>query len=133
MASLPLASWPAQPTSASPAPPRLYAVEAPPQFSDLEWSVVAMGERDSLASLRAPSRFWSLVSAIFGIKPANRLANDRLEALRRVSVLAWRYRWNVPQSELKAFFAAGYSPAHFDQLVCRIAVIRSRLARGRAR
>lgn len=99
-------------------------------LSDLEWSIVGMAARDSLASLRTANRFWSLVNAIFGIKPANRLANDKLESLRRIAVLAWRYRWNVPQSELQAFLDAGYSSDHFNLLQNRIAQARAKRGRG---
>jgi hypothetical protein len=112
---------------------RLVPTEAPAKFSDLEWSIVAMAQSDSLATLREPSRFWSMVNAIFGVKPANRLANDRLEALRRVAVLAWRYRWNVPTSELKAFFSAGFSEAQYEQLQSRISAVRASSARRTAR
>ena len=132
MASRPLASWSAPPASA-PLRPRLRAVAAGASFSDLEWSIVAMAERDGLASLRQPNRFWSLVRRIFGIRPANRLANDRLEMLRRVAVLLWRGKQDVAQSEMPAFLAAGFSPAHFGQLQQRIAAASARLAAGAAR
>ena len=102
-------------------------------LSDLEWSIVAMAERDSLSSLRKPNRFWSLINAIFGLKPANRLANDTLESLRRVAVLAWRYRWNVPETELRAFLAAGYSWDQHELLQNRIAQARADQRRGNAR
>ena len=131
MASRPLASW--SPPASANARPRLRAVESAASFSDLEWSVVAMAEHDGLASLRQPNRFWSLVGAIFGIRPANRLASDRLEALRRVAVLVWRGRPGVPQDELQSFYDAGFSPSHFDQLQRRIASVRMRLVGGAGR
>lgn len=102
-------------------------------LSELEWSIVAMAERDSLASLRKPNRFWSIINALFGLKPANRLANDALESLRRVAVLAWRYRWNVPETELRAFLAAGYSSDQHELLQNRIAQARADRRRGSAR
>ena len=131
MASQPLTSWPVE--AIRPPAPRLTLVEAAASFSELEWSIIAMAERDGLASLRGSSRVAVLVGAIFGLKPANRLANDRLEALRRVAVLAWTYRWNVPESELRAFFAAGYAPLHYEQLQARIVAIRSSYARRTVR
>jgi hypothetical protein len=133
MASQPLASWHDQAWSPAAPRPALRAVDVTPQLSPLEWSIVAMAERDSLATLRKPNSFWSLVGAIFAIKPANRLASDRLEALRRVSVLAWRYRWNVPQSELDAFFDAGYTTEQYEQLQSRIAGARAGNRRRTAR
>lgn len=132
MASRPLASWPAQPASA-PAWPRLRAVESDVTFSDLEWSIVAMAENDGLASLRQPNRFWKFVGAIFGIRTVNRLASDRLEALRRVAVLVWQGGPGVPQNELHAFFEAGFTPSHLEQLQRRIASVRVRLVGGEAR
>jgi hypothetical protein len=116
------------------APARLtVSIAAATQLSDFEWSIVAMAERDSLASLGRPNRFWALMNLLFGLKPANRLASDRLEALRRVAVLAWHYRWNVPESELQAFFEAGYSPAQYEHLQSRIASVRAAQSRRKAR
>ena len=132
MASRPLASWPAQPAPA-PARPRLRVVENAVTFSDLEWSIVAMAEQDGLASLRRPNRFWSLVAAIFGIRTPNRLASDRLEALRRVAVLVWRGTRSLPEVELQPFFEAGFSQSHLEQLERRIASVRMRLVGGAAR
>lgn len=130
MASYPVPAW-SEDLIAAPSPLSVQTrAPAPPNFSDLEWSIVAMAERDGLASLRKPNAFWSLIGALFGIKPANRLANDRLEALRRMAVLAWRYRWNVPQSELEAFFAAGYSPEQYEKMLGRIHAVRA-AQRGR--
>ena len=132
MASRPLASWPAQRPSA-PAQARRTAVGTAAGFTDLEWSIVAMAEHDGLASLRQPNRFWRLVGALFGIRPVNRLASDRLEALRRVAVLVWAGRPGVPQPELQAFFDTGFSPPHFELLQRRIAASRVRLVGGAAR
>ena len=97
----------------------------PARLSALEWSVVAMAGRDKLSSIREPSRYTKALRTLFGLKPANRLANEQLEALRRVTVLAWHHGWNVPKSELKAFLAAGYSSDQFE-------LIQESVARGRA-
>ena len=116
MASLPMRNWTAEdfaPTD--PAKPALATATKPAaRLSALEWSIVAMAERDTLASLREPGRFLSALTGLFGLKPANRLANDRLEALRRISVLAWRKHWNVPKTELRNFFDAGFTPDHYE-------------------
>lgn len=133
MASQPHTSWHDRAWSPAARRPAPKAVDVTPQLSALEWAIVAMAERDSLATLRKPNSFWSLVGAVFALKPANRLASDRLEALRRVSVLAWRYRWNVPQSELDAFFAEGYSAEQYEQLQRRIAAARAGNRRRTAR
>jgi hypothetical protein len=111
-------------------PSREAQVQTSMGLSDVEWSIVGMAARDSLASLHKPNRFWSLINAVFGLKPANRLANDRLESLRRIAVLAWRYRWNVPKSELRAFLEAGYSSDQYELLQNRIAQARAKRGRG---
>ena len=133
MASLPVSTWTHSGMRAAARAPLLASLNPASQLSDFEWSIIAMAERDSLASLRKPNRFWALMNLIFGLKPANRLASDRLEALRRVAVLAWRYRWNVPESELQAFFEAGYSPAQYEHLQNRIAFVRASQGKRKAR
>jgi hypothetical protein len=104
-------------------------VEVAARLSALEWSIVAMAERDSVSSLREPGRFLSALQSIFGIRRVNRLANDKLEALRRVAVHAWHFRWNVPDSELQEFLSAGYSLDQY-QLV-QLSIAQARAGRGR--
>jgi len=114
MASQPLLALEWQPHEAAD-PPFLIGTEAPAaRLSALEWSVVAMAESDGLASIREPGRFISALNAFFGLNRPNRLANERLEALRRVAILAWHYGWNVPKSEFAAFIDAGFSADHFE-------------------
>jgi hypothetical protein len=74
-----------------------------------DWSIVALAESDRLASLREPGPFSKALAALFGIRPANKLANSRSETLRRVAVHAWQGDSNVPASELQAFVEAGFS------------------------
>lgn len=107
------------------------AVTVPARLSALEWSIVAMAEHDGLASIREPSRYTRIMRAFFGLKAPNRLANDRLETLRRVAILAWHHGWNVPKSEFTAFRAAGFSDDQFELLQNSIG--QARAARGRRR
>lgn len=132
VATQPLALWSDQIAPArapAPVPPRLSVVECNGELSDLEWSVASLAERDSLSSLREPGPLRRLMTQLFGIPPVNRLANERLEALRRMAVLIWRYHWNVPEREVQAFVGAGYSQPHYELLQHRIAAARSQ--RGR--
>ena len=99
------------------------------RLSALEWSVVAMAERDGLSSIREPGRLVSALNALFGIKRPNRLANDGLEALRRIAILAWHYGWDVPKSELREFLAAGFSTDQFELIQNSIG--QARVARRR--
>ncbi len=133
MASLSLSSFSAEPSRLPTLPaPMSQSADYPARLSALEWSVVAMAEQDSLSSLRAPGRIWSVLNSLFGIARQTPFANDRLEVLRRVAVLAWRHRWNVPQSELRAFVANGFSLEQYELLQASIAKALSSTRRRHA-
>ena len=85
-------------------------------FSGLEWSVIALAQRDRLESLRQPGRISVALRALFGLWQDARLADGRLEALRRIAVLAWHKSYAVPVSELRAFLAAGFSVEQYEML-----------------
>jgi hypothetical protein len=94
-------------------------------FSGLEWSVIALAERDRLPSLRKPGRIATALATLFGTSQNARLADERLEALRRMAVLAWHKSYAVPLAELQAFKAAGFSNEQYETLL-------SSISRGRA-
>jgi alkylhydroperoxidase family enzyme len=98
-----------------------------PQLSALEWSVVAVARRDSLASLREPGRLGMAMAALFGSRQNPKLTDPRLEALRRFAVLAWHHGYTLPVSEIKAFLKAGFSADQFEMLLASIS--RGRAAR----
>lgn len=132
MASLPMPQWPERVLSfAKTAPASGPATAA--TLSALEWSVVAMAETDGTSSLREPSRFVSALGSLFGVRRPNRLANHRLESLRRLAVHAWRYTWNVPDSELRAFLAAGFTLDQYELVQASIARARNSRAAQRRR
>jgi hypothetical protein len=116
MASLPISTPHLVPLQSPRTKPSAMVGAAVPQarLSALEWSVVAMAERDGLSSIREPGRFVSALSNLFGISRPNRLANERLEALRRVAIFAWKSGWNVPKRELASFLDAGFSTDQFE-------------------
>ena len=90
------------------------------RLSALEWSVVALARRDSLSSLRAPGRLSTAMATLF--RQSNpRLADGKLEALRRMAVLAWHYSFQVPASELRAFFDAGFTVGQYETMMASIA------------
>jgi alkylhydroperoxidase family enzyme len=97
------------------------------QLSALEWSVVAVARRDSLASLREPGRLGMAMAALFGARQNPKLTDPRLEALRRVAVLAWHHGYTLPVSEIKAFMKAGFSADQFETLLASVS--RGRAAR----
>ena len=134
MASLPLQSWSqaAKPLPAAETAASIVGVEPAARLSALEWSIVAMAERDRFSSLREPGRIVSALGSLFGVRRPNRLANDRLEALRRIAVLAWHHRWNVPKSELHQFLAAGFSIDQYELIQTSIGQARTASARRSA-
>ncbi len=102
---------------------------APAGFSGLEWSVIALAERDKLTSLKEPGRVAKALGSLFGTFQSARLADERLEALRRMAVLAWHHSYVVPVSELKAFLAAGFSVNQYEALQASIGQGRAQAAR----
>ena len=132
MASLPLTLPQPQPLSQPqrqriPSPPLVMVGTTPPpaRLSALEWSVVAMAESDGLSSVRETSRYVAAIAKFLGFRKPNRLANERLEALRRLAVFAWHHRWNVPKSEIAAFLESGFSIDHYELVQTSIGQART--------
>lgn len=98
---------------------------APARLSALEWSVVAIAWSDRLSSLRHPGRVARMMGGLFGGHNP-RLADPRLEALRRMAVLTWRRGYTVPPHEVRAFHDAGYTAEQYELLVDSIATARRR-------
>ncbi|MDI1296098.1 MAG: hypothetical protein PSY12_09500 [bacterium] len=89
-------------------------------LSALEWQVVDLARTDGLASLRGPGRWAGLHKLIFGERHDPRLANSRLEALRRLAVDAWHRGYAVRPSFLAAFGAAGFTDDQLETLLASI-------------
>lgn len=101
------------------------AERAEVRLSALEWSVVALAQKDRLSSLTKPGRLSMALGKVFGSRQHNaELADARLEALRRMAVLVWHHSFQVPTSELKRFFAAGFTPDHFELVAASIGAAR---------
>lgn len=100
-------------------------------FSPFEWSIVALASAEPMSSLRGPGIVASLLSGLFGIRTSAGLADPRLEALRRMAVLAWHDGYSVPTHEVNAFHAAGFNVAQYETLQTRIG--RERAARNSKR
>ena len=102
----------------------------PAGFSALEWSVVMLARHDRPSSLREPGRIGRLLGALFGDSYNRRLADPRLEALRRMAVLTWHHGYAVTTVQIDAFLGAGFTTDHYDLLGRRIAeVLSTRLFR----
>jgi len=89
-------------------------------FSALEWSVIAVSRRDSIASLEEPSRVSRAIGSLFGFGTTSRLADTRLEALRRLAVHAWRRGYALPQAEIDRFVEAGFTIDQAEALVASV-------------
>jgi len=96
-------------------------------LSALEWAVVRVARRDRLSTLARPGRLSEWMRRLARL-PNPRLADPRLEALRRMAVLTWRYSFTVPGREVTAFFDAGFTPDQYEALAAGIGA--ARLARA---
>lgn len=97
----------------------------------LEWQVVAIAQHDRLSTLEKPGRLSIALGVLFGgERPNPRLADPRLEALRRISVLAWHKGFRLPQHEIRAFHEAGYTADQLETLLASISRGRAALNQG---
>jgi hypothetical protein len=110
----------------------VFASSIPALFERQEWEVIILARHDGLSSLREPGRFSRALARLFGGDIDRRLANPRLEALRRLAVLAWHYGYRAPVSAMKAFKAEGYSADQLELLLASVATSRASTS-GRAR
>lgn len=100
-------------------------------LSALEWQVVALAQQDRLSSLEEPGRLSVALGMIFGgQRPNPKLADARLEALRRVAVLAWHRGYALPRHEIRAFHDAGFTPEQYETLLASISRGRAALNQG---
>lgn len=113
-------------TSARPSPAATQRTPdaANTRLSPIEWSVVALARRDSLASLRQPGRLATALGGVFGTRHNPRLADPRLEALRRMAVLAWHRGYAVAKSQVQAFLAADYTVDQYEAMMASISVAK---------
>ena len=103
---------------------------AKPDFSRLEWSIIRLARVDGLSTLRSPGRIRRFWNWLMGRTGALELANERLEALRRMAVLSWHYGFTVPGEDVANFLSQGFSPDQYELMVrsIRAAVAPQRTA-----
>ncbi|MGE5721722.1 MAG: hypothetical protein ACM3YM_04605 [Sphingomonadales bacterium] len=90
------------------------------RFTPLEWMVIGLARKDPLSSLAVPGRLARALRSLFGLGARSRLADERLERLRRIAVLVWHNGWRLPESELAAFLRE-FSTDQFEMLAASIA------------
>jgi len=95
------------------------------RFGPLEWAVVLLARRDTLGSLRRPGRLAVAMRAVFR-QHNPRLADERLEALRRMAVLSWRHGYTVSSREVATFIAAGFTADQYELLLAAIGAAHAR-------
>ena len=93
---------------------------AKPGFSPLEWSIIRLASVDGLSTLRGPGLMSRFVNWLMGRTGSPELANPRLEALRRISVLSWHFGFTVPGDDVTDFLSAGFSPDQYELLVSSV-------------
>lgn len=92
-------------------------------LTKLEWQVVAMARKDGPRSFNPDRRFARFLRNFFGIPGTRRLANDRLESLRRFCVRAWY--WDLIRAkDLRLLVDAGYSSSSLFQILAHVAGYR---------
>ena len=89
-------------------------------FSALEWSVIALAQRDTIGSLHAPARMSRALGSVFGRGTNSRLADPRLETLRRLAVHAWKRGYALPAHEVALFLTAGFTMQQAEVLVASV-------------
>jgi hypothetical protein len=95
-------------------------------FSALEWSVVDTARAHSLSSLRPAGSLTNRIGSLLGISRPARLADRRLEVLRRTAVCAWHQGHVIPTSQLREFLSAGFTLDQYELLQNRIGQERPR-------
>ena len=91
-----------------------------PEFTSLEWSVIRLARVDRLSTLRPAGRLRRFWKWLMGRSGSPQLANERLEALRRMAVLSWHYGFTVPGDDVASFMSAGFSPDQYELMVSSI-------------
>lgn len=92
-------------------------------LTEREWQVVAMALNDGPRSLNPDGRVARFMRLVFGVSVARKLANEKLEALRRFCVRAWY--WNVIRSrDLWMLIDAGFPTSVAFQILAHIARYR---------
>jgi hypothetical protein len=96
----------------------LFGAQQPDGLSDLEWRVVELARGDSLGTLQPQRRRSWFGRLLFGpTPPSPELADEQLEALRRLAVQAWHMGYTLPASAMKQAFRAGYSDLQIGKVI----------------
>ena len=96
----------------------------------LERRVVELARHDGLETLQPTRKRGWLARLVLGPVPASpMLANERLEALRRLAVQAWHKGYTLPASALRDAQAAGFSEDQIGAVIDSIGRVRASFRR----
>ena len=90
---------------------------ARPSFSSLEWSIIRLARGQDLSTIREPGLLRRFYYWLIGRRGNRRLANERLEALRRMAVLSWHFGFSVAGEDVAGFLSAGFTREEYELLV----------------
>ncbi|WP_420145195.1 hypothetical protein [Sphingobium sp.] len=93
--------------------PAMSAARRPAELSPLELSVIGLSLTDPVASITGAPRWHFSMPHLMRTEKLNRLANDRLEELRRFSII-FRVRNKVDPLTLRRLVDAGYTLEQAD-------------------
>ncbi|PXA87771.1 hypothetical protein DMC47_31330 [Nostoc sp. 3335mG] len=91
-------------------------IPAAPLLQRVERDVLLASRHDRSASLKRPGPIRRWIGRLFGFAEANRLADPRLEALRRFAVLLRRKGDRLPAPEESRLLLAGFSPTQMIEI-----------------
>jgi len=92
-------------------------VMAQSSFSPLEWSIIRLTRGQDLSTIREPGLLRRFYYWLVGRRGNRGLANERLEALRRIAVLSWHFGFSVAGENVADFLSAGFTPEQYELLV----------------
>jgi hypothetical protein len=90
---------------------------ARPSFSSLEWSIIRLARGQDLSTIREPGLLRRFYYWLIGRRGNRGLANERLEALRRMAVLSWHFGFSVAGEDVAGFLSAGFTREEYELLV----------------
>lgn len=92
-------------------------------LTELDWKVIGMARADGPRSINPDGAFTRFLRDFFGLPITRKLANEKLEALRRFCVRAWF--WDLIRThDMRALMEAGYSSADALQILAHVAGYR---------
>ena len=86
----------------------------------LDWRVVAIARSDGPRSINPDRRFSQIMRDLCGLPVVRKLANEKLETLRRFCVRAWF--WDLIRTgDVRALMEAGYTSTDLFQILAHVA------------